>query len=211
MAGDGPPTGAEDDPLTRIRWVPAGELRANHWNPNRVQRSEADLLARSIASTGWVQPILANTTGLIIDGFHRWRLAQDDPGLVQRYGAIVPVAHLDVTDAEAMAITVRINRAKGAHAAVEMSALVHALAHEHGWTRERIAAEIGATADEVDLLLMDGVFKHRHVDQWAWSEEWYPKAMAGITKNEPTRGGYGDTGTAMNVVDAARAGIIDQP
>lgn len=162
------------DPIDAIAWVDGASLRANHWNPNRVHKPELRLLEHSLLTTGWIQPILANPTGLIIDGFHRWRLSQDSKVVRERWAGRVPVATLDVDDATAMAITVRINRAKGSHVAVEMHRLVHDLLTVHGWDREQVAKEIGATLHEVDALAQEGVFAAKGIKQWAYSQAWYP-------------------------------------
>jgi hypothetical protein len=73
-------------------------------------------------------------------------------------------------------LTIRINRAKGTHVAVEMSAIVRELIAEHGVSREMIAAEIGGTKDEVELLAQEGVFAAKDIKNWAYSKAWYPKA-----------------------------------
>lgn len=166
------------DPINQIEWVPADTLHANAWNPNRVMTPELVLLERSILTTGWVQPILVNADGQVIDGFHRWRLSQDSKALRTRYKGDVPVARLHVDEPTAMAITVRMNRAKGHHGAVQMAALAHSIIGDHGWTREQLATEIGATATEVDLLLQDGVFTAKGTADWAYSPAWYPVPAA---------------------------------
>ena len=163
-----------EDPISSIKWINAGELKSNYWNPNRVHKQELKLLEHSLLSTGWIQPVLANKNGIIIDGFHRWRLTQDSAKVKARWGGLLPVATLDVEDDVAMAITVRINRAKGTHVAVEMNKLVHALLVQYGWTREEVAKEIGGTLQEVDLLAQDGVFAMKGIAKWAYSQAWYP-------------------------------------
>ena len=162
------------DPINAIEWRQADSLKANYWNPNRVYKPELRLLERSILATGWIQPILINKNNLIIDGFHRWRLTLDSKRLRKEYNGTLPVAVLAVEDDEAMAITVRINRAKGTHVAVEMHNLVLQLAETHQWTTDRIASEIGATKKEVDLLLQEGVFTAKKIREWSYSQAWYP-------------------------------------
>ena len=173
------------DPIDHIQWLPASSLRANHWNPNRMHKQESKLLTLSILETGWIQPILANKTGLIIDGFHRWRLAQDESALVARWGGLCPVATLDMPDDEAMAVTVRINRAKGSHVAVEMHRLVADLLTNWGWTRERVATSIGATLKEVDVLAQSGVFAARKTADHKYSPAWYPVEAASLEAANP--------------------------
>jgi hypothetical protein len=167
------PTDVFPEPIDRVRWEPASALHANPWNPNRVHKPELSLLAESILLTGWVHPLLAGKDGMIIDGFHRWRLAQDDREIVDRWDGYVPVVRLDVDRQTAMLLTVRINRAKGSHSSVLMSALVRALL-EDGVPRERIMQEMGATALEVDLLAAEDVFKARGTAGHAYGPSWYP-------------------------------------
>ena len=165
------------DPIDNIIWQDASGLTANGWNPNRVHKAELRLLEHSLLTTGWIQPILVNPNGIIIDGFHRWRLSQDSKRIKDRWHGRVPTAVLPVSDAEAMLITVRINRAKGTHVAVEMSRLVHLLLNEHGYTREQIAEGIGALREEVDLLAQEDVFTNLEIKSWAYSNAWYPEQV----------------------------------
>jgi len=202
------PKGGKNDPIVKVGWVHCDELHANHWNPNRVFKLELELLERSLLSTGWIQPLLVGATGQIIDGFHRWRLSQDSPSVEQRYKRMVPVAVIDCDEPTAMAMTVRINRAKGSHSAVSMSELAHAIVNDYGWTREHLAAEIGAHIDEVDLLLQENVFTLKKVHHWAYTEAWYPTPSGQDSiKEEPTTGGYGNTGVT-DMKEAIREGLI---
>lgn len=164
----------EDDPILRIEWIDAADLRANAWNPNVVLTSELRLLETSILRTGWVQPVLISREGTIIDGYHRWRLSQDSSALRKRYDGKVPCARLDVTEEEAKMLTVRINRAKGTHVAVRMAELVQELIDDHGCLPEEVAAGIGATAEEVDLLYQNSIFKSRNLADAPYSKAWYP-------------------------------------
>lgn len=162
-----------NEPLMRIEWKPAELLSANGWNPNYVMDDELRLLETSILRNGWVQPILVNPTDLIIDGFHRWRLSQDSRLLRAKYDGWVPCATLHLSDAEAMMLTVRINRAKGKHAALRMADLVRTLV-ERGYEPEEIARGIGATLDEVDMLSKADVFAVKGISNYRYSRSWKP-------------------------------------
>ena len=162
------------DPIDNIQWLEASTLTANAWNPNRVHKAELKLLEFSLLSTGWIQPVLANKDLLIIDGFHRWRLSQDSKTVKERWGGKVPVAILDIDRPSAMLMTIRINRAKGTHVAINMSEIVRELIQVHGYAPEVIAKEMGANLDEVNLLAQDGVFAVRNIAKWAYSNAWYP-------------------------------------
>lgn len=162
------------DPLDTIQWVDCAKLSANHYNPNVVMAAEFSLLERSILITGWVQPVLATPKFTIIDGFHRWSLSSRSEAVRAVYGGRVPVAFLDISEADAMLLTVRINRAKGTHIALRMSDIVKTLIDEHKCSREKIQAELGASPGEVDLLYKGGVFKAKDIGKHTYSRSWMP-------------------------------------
>lgn len=162
------------DPISNVQWLPADKLVANNWNPNVVFTPELRLLEHSILKQGWVQPVLVNPDLMIIDGFHRWRLSIDSAGIKKKYGGLVPCCIIELSKPEAMLLTIRINRAKGSHMATQMSAIVHELIDDHHYDPQMLAAEIGATKDEIDLLYQDGVFKKKNIKDYKYSRAWYP-------------------------------------
>ena len=161
------------DPIMRVEWKPAELLTANGWNPNFVLDDELRLLETSILRNGWIQPILVTPLDVVIDGFHRWRLAQDSKLLKAKYAGFVPTVTLAITEAEAMMLTVRINRAKGKHAALRMSDLVRAWL-EKGLEKEEIARGIGATLDEVETISHEDVFAMKGSREYRYSQSWRP-------------------------------------
>lgn len=163
-----------DDPITRIEWRDAHSLNANDYNPNHVMSPEMRLLERSILKTGWVQPILITKDGTIIDGFHRTTLSRASKALQEVYAGKVPCTVLDVDRAQAMILTVRMNRAKGSHIALRMSKMVAELVNELGVSPDALADEIGATKHEIDLLLQEGVFKAKKIKEHKYSKAWEP-------------------------------------
>lgn len=169
------------EPVENIQWIDCDSLKANHYNPNRVMNAEMNLIERSILKTGWIQPILVNKNLTIIDGFHRWTLSRLSTQLREKYHGKVPCAVLDVSDAEAMVITVRINRAKGTHLAFRMSDYIKELIKTHKIPIDDLAKDIGATIEEVELLMKSDVFEHKNIDNWTYSEAWFP-AESGRTR-----------------------------
>lgn len=164
------------DPLSRIEWHPAAALVANAWNPNMVLGPELRLLERSLLRTGWVQPILVRlgSPAVIIDGFHRVMLSLESKALRARYGGEVPCAALDVSLAEAMMMTVRINAAKGSHRALRMAELCRALRDGEGLAVEAIAEGTGLLPAEVLRLCEDDVFTARGIADYRYSKAWEP-------------------------------------
>lgn len=162
------------DPISKIEWRNADGLDANDYNPNVCFSPELRLLERSILRTGWCQPILITPSGMIIDGFHRVMLSRESAALRRRYGGECPCAVVDLPRDQAMILTIRMNRAKGTHVAVRMSKVVRELIDVHHCDRQEIAAEIGATLDEIDLLYQEGVFTLRDIPNWKYSKAWVP-------------------------------------
>jgi hypothetical protein len=193
--------GVESHPISNIQWLPVDGLSANDWNPNVVITPEFKLLRTSLLKSGWIQPILVSREPhptemrpkkagdksppvpadqfVIIDGFHRSTLAKTDKDIRAMTGGLVPCAVLDLTKAERMMLTVRINRAKGSHVAAKMHDLVKALVQEEGVTVEDVCLGIGATKHEVMTLLTENLFKKFNVETTPYSTAWVPKANAG--------------------------------
>lgn len=163
-----------DDPVLNIEWRDASALDANDYNPNRVFNKELRLLEFSIIRQGWVQPVLISNEGMIIDGFHRVMLSRDSKAIRSMYDGKVPCAVLHISRAEAMMLTIRINRAKGAHAGFRMASIIKELIDKHGLDRQQIASEIGAPLSEVDLLYQDGVFEAKNIKDYRYGNAWYP-------------------------------------
>ena len=168
------------EPIMNVEWRDAAALQANSWNPNVVFTPELRLLERSILKCGWIQPIIVNPDGLVIDGFHRWRLSQDSAPIKERYHGKVPCVVMNLSKPEAMLLTIRINRAKGSHVAVQMSEIVRELVDAHNYDPKQIADNIGATMDEIDLLYQDGVFKMKNIKDYKYSKAWYPRETKGV-------------------------------
>lgn len=161
-------------PIENIQWIDAKTLVGNAWNPNAVLMDELKILERSIIKLGWVQPILINKNNVVIDGFHRWRLAMDSSEIRSRDKGMVPCAVIDVPDDQAMIMTVRMNRAKGTHVAVRMSSLVKSLVNQYGYDPVQVAMEIGADKSEIDVLLQDNLFTARDLGKYRYSRAWIP-------------------------------------
>ena len=164
----------EEQPISNIEWRLASDLNPNDYNPNRVLSQEFKILALNIVRFGWIQPILINKNNIIIDGFHRWKLAQDSEELYKKYSGRVPCVVMDLEDREAMLITIRMNRAKGVHEASSMAKIAKKLIEDFGMTPNNLRKELGMSAREVELLLSDTVFEIKDIENWQYSKAWYP-------------------------------------
>ena len=90
-----------------IEYVATSELKPNEYNPNRQTEDEFSMLKSSMSEDGFTTPIIATSDGVIVDGEHRWRAAQE-----LGYERI-PVVRVDMTEAQRRIATMRHNRARG--------------------------------------------------------------------------------------------------
>ena len=99
-------------PLSTLQWVPRSKLKPNDYNPNKVSKENLKLLTQSILTNGWTLPIVVRPDFTIIDGFHRWTVAGQEP-LVSMLDGYVPVVIVDHKEhSEDIYGTVTHNRAK---------------------------------------------------------------------------------------------------
>lgn len=138
-------------PLSTLQWVERDKLQANNWNPNKVTKENLELLTQSILSNGWTLPIVVRPDYTIIDGFHRWTVAGQEP-LRTKLNGKVPVVIVQHTDeAEDMYGTITHNRARGTHLLEPMKAIVKKLIDE-GKPVHEISKQLGMKPEEVFRL-----------------------------------------------------------
>jgi ParB-like chromosome segregation protein Spo0J len=138
-------------PLSTLQWVDREKLKANDYNPNRVSRENLDLLIQSILSNGWTLPIVCRPDYTIIDGFHRWTVAGEEP-LKSKLEGKVPVVIVRHKDEAANVYgTVTHNRARGTHLLEPMKNIVKKLLSQ-GKTIKEIGKELGMKPEEVFRL-----------------------------------------------------------
>ena len=171
----------ENHPISRIQWVDVNSLKANSYNPNVVMSPEMKLLKLSLKLQGWIQPILVSHDPEdqerqfeVIDGYHRFTLCKTDPEVNSLTQGLVPVVVLELTRAQRMMLTIRINRAKGNHMAIKMHEIVASLHNEHGVSIQDICTGIGADKHEVETLLMENIFQKKDVANVPFSKAWIP-------------------------------------
>ncbi len=138
-------------PLTTLQWVDREIVKPNDYNPNKVSKQNLELLKQSILTNGWTLPIVVRPDFTIIDGFHRWTVAGEEP-LVTMLEGKVPVVIVEHKDkAGNIYGTVTHNRARGTHLLEPMKAIVKELMGE-GKTVEEIGKQLGMKPEEIFRL-----------------------------------------------------------
>lgn len=164
-----------NNPIDKVKWIDVRTLSPNGYNPNFVIKPEMSLLAHSIVTNGWIQPILVSREFVIIDGYHRYWLSMHDHAVIDLYHYLAPVVVLDLDERACMLLTVRINRAKGVHVAIRMHDLVASLVRDHGCTHADLRRELGMDKHEVDTLLYEGIFDKMSTEKARYSTAWKPE------------------------------------
>jgi hypothetical protein len=138
-------------PLLTLQWVDRTKLKANDWNPNVVPKDNLRLLVQSILANGFTCPIVVTPDYTIIDGFHRWTVAGEEP-LLSALGGKVPVVIVNHEDESANIYgTVTHNRARGTHLLEPMKAIIKRLMNENVPISE-IGKQLGMKPEEVFKL-----------------------------------------------------------
>lgn len=139
------------EPVSNVRIVDHAWLKPNDYNPNVVSKDNLKLLTQSILTNGWTLPIVARPDGTIIDGFHRWTVAGQEP-LKSKLGGKVPVVIVSHADEAANVFgTVTHNRARGVHQLAPMKAIIKRL-FDAGKTTPEICKQLGMRPEEVFRL-----------------------------------------------------------
>jgi len=144
----------KNEPVDCVLWVPAEQVEANDYNPNKVAPPEMKLLELSISEDGYTQPIVVwGTNGYyeVVDGFHRNRVGKECQNIRERIYGYLPITIIN-TDrqdrSDRIAATIRHNRARGKHQVAAMSDIVLELSRRN-WSDEKIGRELGMEPDEV--------------------------------------------------------------
>ncbi|MCD8364351.1 MAG: ParB N-terminal domain-containing protein [Clostridiales bacterium] len=138
-------------PLSTLQWVEREMVKPNSYNPNKVSKQNLELLKQSILTNGWTLPIVVRPDLTIIDGFHRWTVAGEEP-LVSMLNGMVPVVIVEHEDhSEDIYGTVTHNRARGTHLLEPMKAIVKELL-DSGKTVGEIGKQLGMKPEEVFRL-----------------------------------------------------------
>jgi hypothetical protein len=145
----------KNEPVDFVKWIPAENVTANDYNPNKVAPPEMELLEISIMNDGYTQPVVTfpkeNNMVEVVDGFHRTRVSKESKIVRQRvlgYTPTVIIRKEQQDKNDRIASTIRHNRARGKHQIDAMSEIVLELKNRN-WKNERIARELGMDEEEI--------------------------------------------------------------
>lgn len=138
-------------PLKTLQWVDRNKIKPNDYNPNKVSTENLKLLTQSILANGWTLPIVVRPDMTIIDGFHRWTVAGEEP-LFSALGGKVPIVIVEHEDESGNIYgTVTHNRARGTHLLEPMKAIVQRLLAS-GKSIQEVGKQLGMKPEEIFRL-----------------------------------------------------------
>ena len=121
-------------------------LVPNAYNPNVMEPEIYAQTVKNIKEEGFIYPLLVqqkkNDKYMIIDGFHRWKAAQEI-GYKE-----LPVIVLDKNMSEAMIATINFNKLRGEFDVLRLAEVIHTL--HKTYSIEEIEKKLGYTQEQVE-------------------------------------------------------------
>lgn len=150
--------------------APLDSVRPNGWNPNQMSKQMEKSFREGLRKDGWLasQALLiwesdenGVSKGLIIDGEHRWTAARE-LGLTEG-----PMVHLrNLPEAEAKALTIKMNQKRGEFNEGSLTALLESIAPS--FDVGELGVELGFEQSAVDKML----------GSWMDAQRGVPEAVA---------------------------------
>ena len=106
-----------------------------------------------------LHPITIQKNGTIIDGYHRWTIANE------QNMKKVPVTVVKCDDVEAMLLHIELNRYRGMMIAKYLSRLMQSVMQSKRYSEEELRKRLAMTYDEFDVLLEGSLIKMRKIKQ----------------------------------------------
>jgi len=145
------------------------DLRPAKWSSaSYIVAPDYKRLSESIRDRGMLHPIVVQKDGTIIDGYHRWTIANE------QNMKKVPVNVVKCDDVEAMLLHIELNRYRGMIIAKYLSRLMQAVMQSKRFTEEELRKRLAMSYDEFDILLDGSLIKMRKIKQHSYSPAWVP-------------------------------------
>lgn len=165
-------------------FVSTSSIRPPKWTTScYIVSPDYKRLSKSIDTYGFFSPIVIQKDGAIIDGFHRWTVA-NELNISQ-----VPVVVADVDDIEAMLLHIDLNRYRGIVIAKYLSRMMQRIMESDRFSEDQLRERMGLGQDEFDILLDGTLIKMRKIKQHSYSPAWVPiesKSGEDIVIEKPT-------------------------
>jgi len=169
----------------KIDMVPMNSIRPASWRATYVLKPDMKVLSKSMMDFGWLSPIVVRRKdSTIIDGFHRWIIAQETEFRKAHKGDLVPVVFVDVDEIDARLMHVRMNRGRGSIVARFLALLLQDVFASRKYSTLEIRRMLGMSNEEIALLEEGSLLKHRKIDEYEYSKAWVPVEVPTVAKQQ---------------------------
>ena len=149
--------------------IKTSKLKPAKWTSSSyVVKPDYIRLSGSIVRHGMLSPIIAQKNGTIIDGYHRWTIANEQ-GI-----KTVPVTVVDVDNVDAMLLHVELNRSRGVVVAKYLSRMIKRILASGKYEYTELRSKLEMTTEEFDVLADGSLIKMRKIKQHSYSPAWVP-------------------------------------
>jgi|TARA_B100000902_G_C27307045_1_gene916116 ParB-like chromosome segregation protein Spo0J len=125
-------------------------------------------LVACIEKYGVLSPLVILKDGTIIDGYHRWVIA-NELGIKD-----LPVIVVKANKVEAMLLHIDLNRYRGVVVAKFLSRLIRRIYQSGKYSDNKLRKKLGMTQNEFEVLLEGSLVKMRKIKQHTYSPAWVP-------------------------------------
>lgn len=136
---------------------PLSSVKPNSWNPNVMTEWEMDSLTHGFLTDGWLashallvwgRDDKGDWQGLIIDGEHRWTVA-NKLGMLEG-----PMVFLNgISEAQAKALTIKMGTKRGTFAPLPLAELIKSIQFDLG--TDDMALDLGIPSDDLMKMLAE--------------------------------------------------------
>ena len=131
--------------IVESKTVPIDSIHPNPYNPNSMRDTVYQFLKKSIKKRGFLDPVIVNKNGVIIDGEHRYK-ALKELGATE-----VEVKVLDISDSECKAETINFNLTKGTFDAEKLGKILLELDQE--WGKDLLKDNLVMEQKQIDAAI----------------------------------------------------------
>lgn len=174
--------------MLNIKYVDASTLTVPDWKCTHTLRPDLLVISVSLLEFGFIQPIhVRKSTGEIIDGSERFKLATQVTRIKEKTQGKIPVIEHDIDKLEAMMLHLRLNRGRGIMVAKDVSRVIIKLKQSGKYDKHHFDSLLCMKTDELELMLDGSIIKTRKIPEHTYSRAWVPvEAPAGTVDSGPS-------------------------
>lgn len=172
--------------MIKIEYVNFEKLQIPSWKCTYTLRPELIVIGSSLIEFGFIQPIHVRlSTGEIIDGSERLKLAASIEQIYEMCEGKIPVVYHDVDIVDAMMLHIRLNRGHSTIVNEKLSSIIKEIIVSRKYSDSEIRSYLSMGNDEFSVLSDGSLIKHRKIKEHNYAKAWVPiEAPSGKANSE---------------------------